>query len=110
MARKRAGSVYFDRNENRFIGIDDALKAKLIQLYPGVDLESELIKMSIWLNSEKGKRRTGTISFILNWLSNAPRMSSSFTRSGPFLPSLYLSYLQDIWKKCETLLDFNTKE
>lgn len=101
--------IYYDRNLNKFIGLDDKEFAKLERAFPGIDIEAELNKMGLWLNSSKGKRRIGSISFILNWLRNVGKTLApvrDHTRSTSMV-SLINDYLEDLWKNRQHILEFN---
>lgn len=99
-----------------FVGLTEAHIEKLKQVYKGVNVEAELMKMSVWLAGPKGEKRVGTIAFILNWLSNAMPIESrppnseqlAFLEDGSPLRPFMLEYLEDLWKGREHLLQFNT--
>lgn len=113
MAKDKRTSIYFDRDKFLFIGLEDAHLKQLKDTYTGIDVDSELKKMGLWLNSEKGSKRKGNIGFILNWLNNA--CPSSVTNGQKLDPLEYdspirpvlLDYLKDLWKGKEHILEFN---
>lgn len=113
MSKDNRASVYFDRETLQFVGVDAAYKKQLRETYKGVDIDRELGKMGLWLNSSKGKDRKGTVNFILNWLNNAspsmpPLLDQHDTSNDSPLSSLFQDYLKDLWKKSEHILEFNT--
>lgn len=114
MAKDKRTSVYFDRDKLHFVGLEDAHIKQLKETYKGIDVESELKKMVLWLISSKGKKRKGNIGFILNWLNNAspstaPSVSEQFDlmeQDTPLRP-LIQEYLKELWKGKEHILEFN---
>lgn len=114
VAKDKRTSVYFDRVTLQFIGLESAVIKQLKETYKGIDVDSELKKMSLWLTSSKGKKRKGNIGFILNWLNNAspseaPTVSEQLDmldQDTPLRPLLQ-EYLQDLWKDREHILEFN---
>lgn len=114
MAKEKRASVHFNRDTQQFVGIDDVVKKQLHDIYKGIDVDSELSKMRLWLTSSKGKRRIGNIGFIMNWLSNAspsvPTIKEQFDllESDTPLGELLHEYCMDLWKNREHILEFNT--
>jgi hypothetical protein len=114
VAKNKRTSVYFDRETLKFVGIDESIKKQLLDTYKGIDVDSELNKMSLWLNSSKGKKRTGNIGFIMNWLSNASPIPQTISQSYDLIESdtplghLLQDYLEGLWKNREHILEFNT--
>lgn len=114
MAKDKRNSVFFDRETNKFHGIDSQILTQLQETYDGIVIENELKKMGVWLMSDKGKRRKGNIGFILNWLNNATPMPPTTTehldlmQSDSPLGHLVREYLMDLWKDKEHILSFNT--
>lgn len=116
MAKNKSTSVYFDREKLCFVGLEDAHLKRLREIYKGIDVNSELKKMGLWLTSSKGIRRKGDIGFILNWLNNASpsnqfpstNQNQDFIEYDSPLRPLLLDYLADLWKGKEQLLEFNT--
>lgn len=107
MPRDKGASVYFDRVKNEFIGIDEDLKNSLRSSYPDKELDKELSNMKAWLCSPRGKKRKGTLQFILNWLGNGLyKINEAHNLS---LDELQLEYLEEIWSKSHHLLVLNTK-
>lgn len=107
-------SVYFDRVTNEFVGLDGVHLQKLKEAYTHVDVDEELKKMSLWLQSAKGKRRKGNIGFILHWLNNAtPKYTPSLSDHLDLLESeaplrlLIQDYLRELWKGKEHILELN---
>lgn len=113
VAKGKDTSVYFDRALDRFVGIDEAVTKQLKDAYFNLDLDKELLKMGVWLQSPKGKKRHGTIGFILNWLNNASPSPPSnmkqldFADLGSPLRPYLMDYLEDLWKDREHLFEFN---
>ncbi len=114
MAKEKRTSVYFDREANKFRGLDSEVLKQLQQTYDGIRIEAELNKMVLWLQSEKGKKRRGEIGFIINWLNNVTPLPPSRTeqldlmQSDSPLGTLMRTYLMDLWKDREHILEFNT--
>ena len=105
------GNVYFDRDQQQFIGLDELTKKHLATSYPGIDVDKELGKMSIWLNTPKGKSRKGSISFIMNWLGNAePSRPTQEAVIDKALEPLREKYCKDLWKNREHILTFNQRK
>jgi hypothetical protein len=105
------GNVHFDREKQQFVGIDELMKKHLINSYPGIDIEKEFGKMSVWLNTPKGKTRKGNISFIMNWLGNAePTRPTKEVEIDKHLEPLRENYCKELWKNREHILAFNTKK
>ncbi len=115
VAKDKRTSVYFDREKLTFVGLDKAQIKQLKDTYKGIDVDSELKKMGLWLTSSKGNKRKGNIGFILNWLNNAsPETTAKINQQldlyevdSPLRPLLQ-EYLQDLWKDREHILEFNT--
>lgn len=113
MAKDKRTSVYFDRDKLVFVGLEDAHLKQLRETYKGIDIDSELKKMGLWLISSKGTKRKGNIGFILNWLNNASPSEPTTTQQLDFLEydsplrPLLLDYLKDLWKGKEHILEFN---
>jgi hypothetical protein len=107
-------SVHFDRQCNSFVGLDSQVLVQLRETFVGVDIDQELKKMCIWLQSDKGKRRKGNIGFIMNWLNNATPMPPTdaehlnLMQSQSPLGHLVRSYLQELWKDREHIFELNT--
>lgn len=114
MVKDNCGSVYYDRESKKFLGLDSKVFKQLEETYEGVNVSAELNKMSLWLESEKGKRRKGTIGFIINWLNNTtpmpPTQSEHFDmiQGNSPLGQLVREYLMGLWEKSENILEFNT--
>ena len=103
-------TIFFDRNTQQFSGIDDELKKQLLKTYPNVNVDAELNKMCLWLNSSKGKQRKGSVNFIMNWLNNAtPVIKEQDVKQTDEMQDLYSDYLRELWKGKEALLQFNMK-
>ncbi len=112
MSKDKRVFVYFDHSESTFVGITPVVIQQLSEAYVGVDVESELRKMALWLQSAKGKSRQGTINFIMNWLERAlPTLKPSDSYAEPNTPlsDLYADYLSGLWKNSEHILEMNTK-
>ena len=115
MAKDNRNSVFFDRESNKFQGLDSQILKQLQETYDGIDIDKELKKMSLWLMIDKtGKTRKGHIGFIMNWLTNATPMPPTTTehldlmQSDSPLGRLVRNYLMDLWKDKEHILEFNT--
>jgi hypothetical protein len=115
MAKENRTGVYFDRELNKFQGLDQQIVKQLYSTYDGINVDGELKKMSIWLMSDsKGKTRKGTIGFIINWLNNATPMPPTTSehldlmQSDSPLGRVVRDYLMDLWKDKEHILQFNT--
>lgn len=111
MAKEKRTSVYFDREKLQFVGLDAATKKQLKKTYADIDVEKELGKMELWLASDRGKRRTGNLAFIVNWLSNAiagPTVAQNEPERISPVIELLTDYLKDLWKNREHILDLNT--
>lgn len=84
--------------------------------YKGVDVETELKRMAIWLCSPRGKLRAGSINFIMNWLGRYTPTTNSPAVKEPEKPSIETplrphlnEYLKGLWKDREHLLTLNQK-
>lgn len=111
MAKENHTAVYFDRENERFIGLDDARIQQLKDAYPGVNIVVELNKMILWLTSPKGIKRKGELSFIMNWLNNVTPSQSllpDIEQNNPLRPYLN-TYLKDLWIGKEHLLEINKR-
>ena len=115
MAKDKRNSVFFDREVNKFRGLDSQILKQLQETYEGIDIDNELKKMSLWLMSDtKGKTRKGHIGFIINWLNNATPMPPTTTehldlmQSDSPLGHLVRNYLMELWKDKDHILEFNT--
>lgn len=114
MAKNSHASVYFDREYNKFHGLNSQILKDLYFTYDGLDVDRELKKMALWLQSEKGIKRKGTIGFILNWLNNASPMPPTTTehldlmQSDSPLGKVVREYLLDLWKDKDHILQLNT--
>lgn len=116
MSREFRISVYFDRTKREFIGLDAAKLKQLKEAYPHVNVEIELKKMSAWLDSSKGLRRKGEMSFILKWLNNnfsaSPPVQKDVNPTEvdtPIRPEIN-KYLEGLWKGREHILELNKKK
>lgn len=95
------------------MGVDDAVKKQLSDTYKGVDVNAELGKMGLWLSSSKGKKRSGNIAFIMNWLNNATPSSGADSPCeilDDSLRPIFHEYLQGLWKNREHILEINTRK
>lgn len=109
MARERSTSVRYDRKKHCFVGLNETIRSQLKTGYEGVNIDAELEKMKLWLESDKGKERIGNINFIMNWLNNA-RTYSATSESAPESPlQEFLDiYRKELWKNWEHVLLMNT--
>jgi hypothetical protein len=108
-------SIYFDRESLSFVGLTPDVRKQLKQMHPDVDLDRELLRMSFWLQSPKGKQRKGLLSFIVSWLGraasrlNAPQENhSNYRQQKQVLEPIEEDFLQDLWKKSKLLLQLNS--
>lgn len=114
MTKDKRASVFFDRETNKFRGLDSQTLKQIQETYDGIDVETEIKKMCLWLTSEKGMKRKGTIGFILNWLNNITPMPPTtnehldLMQSDSPLGKHVREYLLDLWKDREHILEFNT--
>lgn len=114
MVKDKRNSVFFDREANKFRGLDSEILKQLQEMYEGIDLDSELKKMSVWLLSNKGSRRKGNIGFILNWLNNATPMPPTTSEQLDLMQSdspigyLIRDYLMEMNEKWNHIHQFNT--
>lgn len=111
MAKDKRSTVYYDRDNRQFMGISESQLNDLKSIYKGVDVEVEIKKMCLWLESPKGKKRKGDIGFILNWLNNTTptkAMIVSVINADESLTPMITSYLRELWKGKEHLLLLNT--
>lgn len=109
MGKESHTSVYYDRDAQCFVGLDSKIQG-LKKTFMGIDVDQELSKMGLWLQSSKGKRRKGDIRFILSWLGrSAPRNSQLDIIDSPLTPYIDI-YLEDLWKNSQHILEFNTKK
>ena len=103
----KRSSVYFEQSSGSFVGLDEAKMRHLKETYEDVNIEAELDKMKWWLMSNPS--RAGTMSFIANWLSKAPRHPKEVLHLSPVLPLLEEHYLRELWKGREQLLNMNQR-
>jgi hypothetical protein len=110
MTRDRRISVYFDREKREFVGLDAERLEQLKDLYPGINVDNELKKMTLWLTSWKGKDLKGTMNFITNWLNKVPitqiPTSKKEEDANPLRPYID-EYLKGLWKGREHILEMN---
>lgn len=73
----------FETKDGKTWTLDDKRKEEYAKAYPGLDLELELDKARLWLESNPSRRKTqrGMPRFLTNWLSKAS------TRGGSALPT-----------------------
>lgn len=88
--RNLSPGIEFDHESQQFINISEADKSEWATLYPGVDIERELVRMRQWLIDPKNPERDGHRTFITRWLDKAfedskkkPRKSTSTTQDAP---------------------------
>lgn len=114
MAKDNRSTVIFDRETNKFQGLDDQIMKQLRETYPKVDIDLQLNKMSLWLMSDRGKKRKGSIGFIVNWLNNASPQVMGTTEQLDLIDSdsplghLIREYLEEGWKNNQHIYEFNT--
>lgn len=102
--------VYFDRDENRFVGIEAVIE-DLKEAYPLVCVDTELKKMALWLTSPRGSHHKGALTFVMSWLGRAkPSKTPEIINASeePLRPFVG-EYLKDLWKDKEELLNRNQK-
>ena len=67
-----AERLFFDYDNDRKIhGITPELLAYWREMYPALDVESELKKASTWLDGNRKNRKTDLKRFLVNWLNKA---------------------------------------
>lgn len=111
MAESKNVAIHFDRKEGKFVGLTPEKVANLVKAYPGINVLVELMKMSEWLLSVKGKNRTGSLVFITNWLNKAKPTqipTSETVCIDPTLKPLVSEYLVELWKNHSHLHVLNT--
>jgi hypothetical protein len=70
--RNAAERLFFDYDGDRKIhGITPELLAYWREMYPALDVESELKKASTWLDGNRRNRKTDLKRFLVNWLNKA---------------------------------------
>lgn len=114
MTKDKRTSVFFDRETNKFRGLDSQILKQLQETYDGIDIDGEIKKMCLWLTSDKGIKRKGHIGFIINWLNNATPMPPTVTehldlmQSDTPLGHVVRNHLMELWKDKDHILAFNT--
>lgn len=98
------GSVFFDRTAAEFCGITDLIKLRLCEAYPGVSIDKELSRMKLWLMSDKGSKRKGTLNFIMSWLSKS-KVTPQEVMSTP--NQMMQQHLDELWKNQAYVLAVN---
>jgi hypothetical protein len=73
MGKRSSNYIYYDRKYSAFVNLTPEIIQRLKDTYPGVDVEHELNKMTLWLESSVGIKRVGNINFISSWLNRAYR-------------------------------------
>lgn len=69
--REILSGIEFDHESQQFINISEDDKSEWLKLYPGVDIDRELIRMRQWLIDPKNPERDGHRTFITRWLDKA---------------------------------------
>jgi hypothetical protein len=69
--REHCSGIEFDHESQQFINISEADKSEWLKLYPGVDIDRELIRMRQWLIDPKNPERDGHRTFITRWLDKS---------------------------------------
>lgn len=110
-----ASSIFFDRTTREFVGLTYEIKQELLRVYKEIDLDAELMKMKIWLESSKGKQHKGTIQFISNWLNNSSANARWINRDtlqelDASITNLLNDYLNDLWKNKTHILELNRRK
>lgn len=106
--------MYFNRTSRKFHGLDDQMMTQLRETYPKVDVTHEINKMTLWLLSDRGSKRKGSMGFIVTWLNNSSPSSGiaapilDHTEPASPLSHLVRDYLVDLWKDQDHILEFNT--
>lgn len=92
--------------------MQDTYLQQLKDTYTRIDVDFELKKMALWLQTSKGKARKGCSAFIINWLNNSiptlPEKKTEKTEETPLRPTVN-EYLRELWKGREHILELNTK-
>lgn len=110
MAEDKHVPVFFDRNKGEFAGLTPEKINALIKAYPGVNVLAELMKMSEWLLTAKGKARAGSVTFITNWLNKSKvtlTPSSDNVNVDASIKPLVSQYLLELWKDHSHILTLN---
>jgi len=100
--------VYFDRVTRQFSGLTVEVIARLKLLFPHVNINVEIMKMELWLDSEKGSNRKGSFQFITNWLSKTYTRPQESSEDPSFSPEQN-NYLKDLWNNREHILSMNQR-
>ena len=71
-------NTYFER-DRKFLERLEEYESKWTRAFPGVDIQSEIIKADAWLDVNRNRRPRNCARFLLNWLKRCPtnRPSSS---------------------------------
>ena len=85
--REHCSGIEFDHETQQFINISEADKSEWLKLYPGVDIDRELIRMRQWLIDPKNPERDGHRTFITRWLDKAfEDFKKKSKRASPEIP------------------------
>lgn len=108
---KEHKEIYFDRRLNKFVGLN---KLQLKKAYKDKDVDRELLKMGLWLQSGKGREYSPGMPFIMSWLDKAQPTQRSVEDEDEdehdnVLRPILNSYLQELWHGKEALLAMNLK-
>jgi hypothetical protein len=107
MSEGKPISVSFDRSACCFVGLTPAIMSQLYVLFPGVNVDKELLVMSQWM-LVKGKDIKGSLSFIMNWLDRVkPNPAAQSVLPDPTISHLLNDYLEDLWKNNSHIYEFN---
>lgn len=105
MGKRTSTNVYYDRNTFSFTGITYELYERLSDTFPGIDIDHELKKMTLWLDTSAGKKRIGNLQFILGWLNRAYRsiVAVKPIEPKPKIIKEFSEHQNELWKNCEEI-------
>lgn len=88
---KKIGGVFFDRISREFKNIDEEYMAELRRTFPGIDIQTQLRLMRLWLIDPGNPWRLGNKQFIAKWLFNqipgSVKISTFVMEPEPKLPT-----------------------
>jgi hypothetical protein len=111
VAKDQRVSVYFDRETCEFVGLTPVKINELMQNFPGINIQIELLCIKEWLQTPAGKDRVGTMLFILNWLKRcqAAQPPTPIPECvNPVLQPFVTQYLVEMWQNHQSLLQMNS--
>lgn len=111
MAKEKRVTVCFDRDTCEFVGITPQRLNELMQNFPGINIQVELMCMKEWLQTAPGLGKLGGMLFILNWLKRckADQAPSPIPENvNPILLPFVTRYLVELWQNHQSLLQMNS--